>query len=111
MKEYDPEHPIPDLGVIDVVGERNDGGKDLVIVIAREIPGDEYSQKRLIQKIRNYLAHNPSRESNDGERNKKTIVIRIAEGSDRAIFDLLQRCRSWISENQADLKITLLPNK
>jgi hypothetical protein len=52
----DETHPIPDVDVCDIQGERKDGGRDLVIVVARPMKADERSQRRLVEKIRGYLA-------------------------------------------------------
>jgi hypothetical protein len=50
------ESPIQNLDAIDVVGARDDGGVDLVIVAAAPIDGSSDTLSRLDRKLRGYLA-------------------------------------------------------
>lgn len=49
------EPPIQNLDRIDVVGKRNDGGVDLVIVASAPLDGSPTTLAHLERKIRNYI--------------------------------------------------------
>lgn len=109
----DPEHPIPNLNVIDVAGYRKEGGADLTIVIASPLADDPRSQTRLLDKIQGYLAHI---QSVDFERDASakptpantTIKVLIHPGSDSAVWHLLERCRPWVDSHGATLLVEKL---
>jgi hypothetical protein len=50
------EPPIQNLNKLDIVGERNDGGVDLVIVVSGPLDGSAATLSMLERKIRNYIA-------------------------------------------------------
>jgi hypothetical protein len=49
--------PIQNLGSIDFLGARNDGGVDLFIVASSCLDGSPEHQKLLLDKIRGYLSY------------------------------------------------------
>lgn len=54
--------PIQNLDKLDIVGERNDGGVDLVIVVSGPLDGSSSTLALLERKIRNYIAELSSSE-------------------------------------------------
>ena len=48
--------PIQNLGQLDIVGERHDGGVDLVIVVSGALDGSAETLELLERKILNYIA-------------------------------------------------------
>jgi hypothetical protein len=48
--------PIQNLDKLDIVGERTDGGVDLVIVVSGPLDGSSSTLMLLERKIRNYIA-------------------------------------------------------
>jgi hypothetical protein len=105
----DDTHPIPDLTVCDVHGERKDGGHDLVVVIATPMQADRRSQERLIEKIARYLDFLASYDVPPaGAKNR--ILVKIHGESDKEVFALLERCFSWTSNHGVALEIERTPN-
>ena len=106
----DPDHPIPNLNVIDVSGYLKGGGADLSIIVASPLQEDERSQTRLLDKIQGYLAHIQSDEfaADSGtppspETTRITVLLH-PESSD-AIRGLLERCSTWVLSNGATLVV------
>ena len=100
----DAEHPIPNVGVIDVVTNLKGGGAYYGLVIASPLKGDVKSQQRLLQKLKNYIGdfYSPqSLEMNGAPTPKKAkIYVKIHPDSDPVIFALLNQSRFWVEENQ-----------
>ncbi len=108
----DPTHPIPALAALDVHGVKIGDGSDLGIVIASPMKADEYSQRRLLSKIENYLGFISSpayREEFGAPTAENTaVVIHIHRSSESAIFELIERCKPWVLDNHATLRVELL---
>ena len=107
----DPNHPIPYLRVIDVSGYRNDGGADLVIVVASPLLSDDRSKTRLLDKIEGYLGHIQSEEfAQDAgvapTPGNTTIIVRLHPDSSDAIRELLASCDAWVNSHGAALLVT-----
>jgi hypothetical protein len=105
----DDSHPIPCLTALDIFGVKNDGGADLVLIIASPLEADERSQRRLLQKIENYLGFISSEEflaeaGPPSPANTK-IIVKVHPDSDSAISELLDRCVDWVAENNATLVV------
>jgi len=106
----DPDHPIPNLNVIDVAAYRKGGGADLTIVIASPLADDPRSQTRLLDKIQGYLGHI---QSDDFERDagtkptpaNTTIKVLIHPESASAVRHLLDKCRPWVDSQGATLLV------
>ena len=105
----DPNHPIPSLTHMESSAFFEDGRAICGIIISSPLQADEYSQKRLLDKLEGYLRHiNSDQFRNDGgtpDSSKTTIEIRIHPDSDPIIFELLDRCRDWIESNHASLAV------
>lgn len=74
------EPPIQNLDRIDIVGERNDGGVDLVIVVSAPIDGSPSTLSLLERKIRSYIAELGSSEFKEkypqrDERSNSIVVV------------------------------------
>ena len=108
----DPMHPIPSVSAIDVHGVRNDGGSDLVIVVASPLSFDERSQKRLLAKIELYLQfiRTPECQAEAGiaSTENTSIFVELHPDSDQRVLDLLERSKPWVAANGATLKSMLL---
>lgn len=105
----DDSHPISCLTALDVFGVKKGGGADLVLVIASPLEADERSQRRLLQKIENYLGFISSEEflaeaGPPSPANTK-IIVKVHPDSDSAISELLDRCVGWVAENSASLVV------
>ena len=104
----DPDHPIPNLNVIDVSGYLKGGGADLTIIVASPLQADERSQTRLLDKIQGYLGHLQSDEfaadsgAPPSPDNTRITVLLHPETSDE-IRGLLDRCSDWVLSNGATL--------
>jgi len=106
----DPDHPIPNLNVIDVAGYRKEGGADLTIVVASPLADDPRSQTRLLDKIQGYLSHIQSDEFARDAGTKPTpanttISVLIHPESSKVVRDLLERCRPWVDSQGATLLV------
>ena len=106
---YDEEHPIPDLTVVDVNAVKKGGGSDLIIIVASPLEAEERSLRRLLKKIEVYLAFIQSEQFQDesgrpSPENTK-IVVKIHRDSAPEAFDLLYRNRDWVRNNDASLEI------
>ena len=107
--EDDPDHPIPWMGVLDLVGIRKGGGADLCIIIASPLAADTRSLTRLLDKIQSYLEHLRSPEFTEKagipSPSNTAIIVRIHPDSAPEAFELLARSGDWVRSNQARLKI------
>lgn len=108
----DPSHPIPALNALDIQAVKIGGGSDLVIIVASPLLSDERSQRRLLNKIENYLGFlsSPECQAKAGVAtpDNTSIIVRIHPGSDEAVFELIERCKPWAIDNNARLKMELL---
>jgi hypothetical protein len=105
----DDAHPVPKLGVIDVNTVKKGGGSDLFLVVAKPLPADHRSLKRLLKKVENYLAFIGSdafrRESGCPTPDNTRIVVKLHPGSAAEAFELLERNKQWVINNSASLVI------
>ena len=103
----DDSHPSPKLDVIDLTGARKNSGVDLFIVVASTLDADEYSQRRLLKKIENYLTYVASEEYQNEfgipNPSQTKIVLHVRLGYHAAIGELINRCKPWVLENNAEL--------
>lgn len=106
MEQYDilysddDQHPISKVEDCDLIGEREDGGYDLILIIERPVRGDERSQNRLIRKFQNYLEFIRDRFPDALEpkcRGKYKLIIDINNGSSGEIFDLTKSLEAIIA--------------
>ena len=105
----DASHPIPSLGVLDVVTILKGGGADLFIVVASPLQADHRSLTRLLNKIERYLQHIASREfqveAGVPSSTNTSIIVRLHPASASEAYDLLERSKPWVQANNASLKV------
>ncbi len=111
----DPDHPIPSLNHLDVCTIKKGGGADLAIIISKPLEANQYSLKRLQDKIENYLGYILSAKFKEqaGEPSPKNtnIVVHVHPYTCKEAFVLLERSSGWVNNNQASLVIKLLNEK
>ena len=109
LYEFDENHPIPNLGVIDVNTVKKGGGSDLYIVIAKPLRADRRSLERLLRKIEVYLeflnTEEFQRSSGIATSENTNIIVKIHSDSDPLAFDLMERNKQWVKNNNANLVI------
>ncbi len=105
----DNDHPVPNLGVIDVNTVKMGGGADLFIVVAEPLKADHNSLQRLLRKIEVYLeflnTDDFRRESGPATVENTNIVVKIHPESDSKVFELLEKNKQWVKNNNATLVI------
>ena len=105
----DPEHPIPDLGVVDVNKVKVGGGSDLFVVVASPLGGDAYSLSRLLRKIEAYLEFTltPAYVAESGLANPSNtrIVVKLHPDSSALALELLRRNVQWALNNGVTLVV------
>ncbi len=101
--------PIENVGNIDIVGARKDGGVDLFIVTTSRLNGDPATQQLLLAKIQSYLEqlNTPEfqAEFKHPPADKTLIVVNCKEAPDLVIKELITRAQPWVQENHARLEI------
>ena len=108
-----PNHPIPALNGLDIVAVKNEGGADLVVIIADPLDGGEFSQNRLLIKLQNYFgfinssAYQLQASVKPNPSNTK-VVVKIHPQSSNVYVDLLNRCKPWAIENNCSLEMQVL---
>ena len=107
--ESSPEPPIQDMGSIDIVGKRKDGGVDLFIVVSSRLGPSAEHQRLLLDKIANYLTelNTPEFQSEFGHPppEKVKVVVSCCVPPDPVIGLLVEKCRPWVSANNAALEL------
>lgn len=109
LYDRDENHPIPDLGVIDISGARKDGGCDLVIIVASPLEAETRSLQRLMRKLEVYVEYihsEPFRaEAGIPTPENTRIIVKIHQESCPEAFELLRRNEEWVRDNDATLEI------
>ena len=110
---FDENHPVPDLGVIDINTVKKGGGSDLFIIVATPLQADRRSLERLLRKVEVYLeflnTEEFRKESGVATADNTNIIVRIHPDSDPRAFDLLERNRQWVKNNNANLVVNANP--
>lgn len=105
------EDPIQNLENIDIVGKRNDGGVDLVLVVSRKLLCSDEHLQLLQTKMQNYLSiincdefirdfGNPSPE-------RTAIKIVCVVPPDPGILDVIKQMEPTVRENNASVKVEI----
>jgi hypothetical protein len=100
--------PIQNVENIDLLGERNDGGIDLIIVASGPLDGSSTTLNLLEQKIRNYVTElsSPSFINEFGSSDNKFAIYIVCEYSiDPAALNLIEQLKSVVSVAGAKLGI------
>ena len=105
----DTDHPIPDLGVVDVNKVKAGGGSDLFVIVARPLGGDTYSLSRLLSKIEAYLEFTLSpafvAESGLATPSNARIVVKLHPENSELASELLRRNIQWALNNGVTLVV------
>jgi hypothetical protein len=100
-----------DIGEIDIMGVRKDGGVELSIVCVRKLEGTPEMQKKLMDKIENYLNYINSKEfkSEFGNKTKEEvfIILKCEEKPDDIMFQLFEKIKPWTMENNATFLVSI----
>jgi hypothetical protein len=103
------EMPIQNIGSIDVMAQRKDGGVDLVIVASSRLASSPEHQRLLLDKIESYLAqlNGPDFKSEFGDPSstKVRILVACTEAPDPMIVQLIEKSQPWVAENRASLEL------
>jgi len=109
LYDYDENHPIPDLGVIDINTVIKGGGSDLIIIVASPLVAEERSLRRLLKKVEVYLGFIQSEqfraESGDPNPDNTRIIVKIHRESCPEAFELLNKNKGWVLNNNATLVV------
>ena len=105
----DNDHPIPFVNALDVLAKWEDGTRKITIIIANPLDDSPYSQKRLLNKMQNYVAYVESEdyaaEFGRPTPDKVFIVVHIHKASSPMIFELLGKCVAWVGSGGASLVV------
>ena len=108
MPDFEP--PIQNLGNIDVLGVRKDGGVDLVVVASAPLDGSADTLSNLDRKIRGYIAEvglKSFREQYPGAVPGKIRIQVVCEHSvDMAARGLIEALKPAALANGATLELT-----
>lgn len=98
-----------DINVIDIIGERVDGGIDLYIVISDAIEESEELQTQLLDKIENYLAYINSSELKKDfpcvAAENVYIKLKFLQKPSEALLEWLHEIKTWVNSNGTNLLI------
>ena len=105
-------HPIPYMDALDVMTVKSAGGADLFIVVTSPLMDDDTSQKRLLDKLENYLRFIGSTEFQDqagpaSAKNTK-LIVKLHPSTATGIYDLLKRSEPWVLAGGATLSVVIL---
>ena len=108
-----PDHPIPALEGLDLMSVMEEGGAELMIVIADPIDESEFSQKRLVVKLENYFSFINSEPfiqqvgvSPTIENTK--VTVKIHPNSSGVYSTLISNCTAWANENNCSIELKIL---
>ncbi|MCB1606384.1 MAG: hypothetical protein KDI71_05355 [Xanthomonadales bacterium] len=105
----DATHPIPSVTTLDMHELFDNGSSELSIIINGPLAADNRSQRRLIQKIDNYLAliecADFQEQCGPPSPERTRILVNIPYNSDPVIFILLERCQDWVLSAGASMVV------
>jgi hypothetical protein len=106
------EPPIQNLGSFDIVGERKDGGVDLVIVSSSHLDGSSETQALLRQKVENYLGElqHPEFQAAHGKADvhRTAIILYCIDQPDQEILKLIDELKATCAQYGASLRWELI---
>jgi hypothetical protein len=102
------QEPIQDFDAIDIVGEKEDGTVDLVIVVSSYLNDSESHQEMLKGKIQAYVTTIFSNEwqSKYGEGNSN-ILIKAVEVPDQEIINLIGALKTYLADYNVNLSLEI----
>ena len=105
----DPTHPISSVTTLDTHELFDNDSSELSIMVNGPLAADNRSQRRMIQKIDNYLALIESEDFQEQcgvpSPERTRILVNIPYDSDPVIFVLLDRCQQWVLSAGASLVV------
>jgi hypothetical protein len=103
------EPPIQNSEAIDIVGQRRDGGVDLIIVVSGHLDGSPSTLSLLENKIKRYIAELTSSEFKKKfhrSANRSNSILVVSEYViDRHALDVIERLRPIAQASGATLEI------
>ena len=94
---------------LDIVGKRNDGGIDLVIVAKGEIDSSAKTQNLLLDKVENYLGYILSKEFKKDfpgiDPKKAKIVLKTDREISKPIKMLCERIKEWTEKSGVQFEV------
>jgi hypothetical protein len=100
--------PIHNVDELDIVGERNDGGVDLIIVVSGPLDGSAATLSMLESKIKNYIAALSSSEFKQKygqpKENGNSIYIVSEYPVDALVFGAIERLKPVARRAGANLE-------
>lgn len=103
------ESPIQNINNIDILGERIDGGVDLIIVASGPLDGSLLTLNSLEEKIKNYASEVSSQafieQFGQPDVDKFKIIVVCEYSVDIQILDLLNKLKPYVSSKGAILEI------
>jgi uncharacterized protein YtpQ (UPF0354 family) len=104
----DESHPIPKLGVIDIVAARKGGGARLCLMIAAPLDAGPRSVYRLFRKLDGYLQYlagdGHRAECGRPEPDTTDIEITLHPDTDARVIELIDGLKSWTEKQGVGLK-------
>lgn len=98
-----------DINLIDIVGERVDGGIDLYIVIVEKIEESEKLQTQLLDKIEKYLVYIKSLQFKydypSVSVDKVYIKLKFSKKPSEILLKWLYEIKIWVNSNGVNLII------
>ena len=100
------EAPIQNLNVIDIFGNRKDGGIDLCIIISGYLDSSEEHESILRQKIQNYVNTVFSDEWEQEHKGKAvSILLKATEVPHPNILNLIDAIKKHLEEFNVELRL------
>ena len=98
------EDPIQNLDTLDIVGDRNDGGADVVIIASSYLNNSEHHTNLLTQKLQCYINTILSDEWEEKYgRGNTDIIVKATEKPHTEIIELIMKVKAAFSEHNVGL--------
>lgn len=102
----DPSSPIPQVGVIDMASELDNGDVLCGLIVKKPMSSDKKTLKRLIQKVENYIR----RYRDHAKSNKVRVDFIIHPETDIAALNIVKQCGVWLEEYSISFTISIEDN-
>ncbi len=100
-----------DANTIDIIGQRNDGGLELVVVLDQDIDNLPDEQTQLLDKIENYMSYVESEEFKkdfpDVLKEQVTIILTITFKPSQQFLGWLEKIASWIQDSGIKYELSI----
>ncbi len=106
---------IYDANIIDIIGERKDGGIELYVISAGAFDDSSEQQTLLLDKIENYLAYINSNQFGEDfpsiSKDNKWIILELDEKPSQLFMNLCEKINDWIKENDVNFSLRISNRK